>query len=73
MHQSVQSLLPPWRSLLQTYNVTPAAGQEEPFRRVFGAQPSLLLMRPDGYVAFTASNQRLEGLVKYFDEWFPHA
>jgi 2-polyprenyl-6-methoxyphenol hydroxylase-like FAD-dependent oxidoreductase len=70
-HQSVQSLLLPWKSVLETYNVMAAVGQEEPFRRVFSTQPSLILVRPDGYAAFTASGNSLEALAKYLDTWLP--
>jgi hypothetical protein len=71
MHQSVQSLLPPWKSLLEVHHVAPAAGQEEPFRKVFGTQPSMILVRSDGYAAFTGPEHGVEALVKYLDTWFP--
>jgi FAD binding domain len=70
-HQSVQASLLPWKSLIETYRVTPAKGQEEPFRRVFGTEPSLVLVRPDGYAAFTGPENSLEALEKYLGAWFP--
>jgi 2-polyprenyl-6-methoxyphenol hydroxylase-like FAD-dependent oxidoreductase len=71
MHQSVQASLLPWTSLIETYRVVPATGQEEPFRRVFGTEPSLVLVRPDGYAAFTGPENSLVALEKYLGAWFP--
>jgi hypothetical protein len=31
----------------------------------------LVLVRPDGYAAFTGPEKSLEALEKYLDSWFP--
>ena len=70
MHQSVQSSLSPWRSLLQTYNIAPA-NTDQQFVSIFGEGPSMILVRPDGYAAFLGSDESLDSLAGYLASWFP--
>ena len=70
-HHSVQSSLSAWKGLLQTYSIAPSANAEQQFKRIFGSGPALILVRPDGYAAFTGSADSLDSLAKYLKSWFP--
>jgi 2-polyprenyl-6-methoxyphenol hydroxylase-like FAD-dependent oxidoreductase len=70
-HHSVQSSLSPWKGLLKIYSIAPSANAEQPFTSIFGPKPALILVRPDGYAAFTGSADSLDSLAKYLKSWFP--
>jgi hypothetical protein len=70
-HRAVQNILPSWKNLLQSHSVAASAGAEERFKKVFGSEPSLLLIRPDGYAAFVGTPSALDGLADYLGAWFP--
>ena len=70
-HHSVQSSLSPWKGLLQTYSIAPSANADQQFRSIFGSGPSLTLVRPDGYAAFTSLDNSLDPLAQYLKSWFP--
>ena len=70
-HHAVQESLGPWKRLFQTSSVVPAAAGKEAFESLFGATPSLVLVRPDGYVAFHGAENSIDRLAKYLGEWFP--
>ena len=70
-HHSVQSFLSPWHGLLTTYSIAPSANAEQQFKSIFGSEPSLILVRPDGYAAFLGSDDSLDSLAQYLNSWFP--
>jgi hypothetical protein len=59
----VQSSLSPWHGLLQTYSIGPSANAEQQFKSIFGTEPALILVRPDGYAAFTGSDDSVDSLA----------
>ena len=69
-HKQVQSLLSSWERLVQGYQVSGVRENERPFRRVFGKDLAILLIRPDGYVAFTGSGHSVPALANYLEQWF---
>jgi hypothetical protein len=71
VHHSVQTTLAPWKHLLHTVSVRAADASTAGFRRIFGEAPGMLLVRPDGYVAFSGKPDSIEALGRYFNEWFP--
>lgn len=70
-HHSVQSSLSPWKGLLEICSIAPSANAEQPFKDIFGSAPALILVRPDGYAAFTGADSSLDALAKYLKSWFP--
>jgi hypothetical protein len=70
-HKQVQSLLSPWKRLVQGYQVSGVRENERQFRHVFGKDPAILLIRPDSYVAFTGSEHSVPALANYLEQWFP--
>lgn len=60
--------------MVRAYRVSPAAGHEEErlrFRRAFGAGRSILLARPDAYVAFADRPGAAAHLANWLSMWFP--
>jgi hypothetical protein len=43
-------------------------GQDR-FKKYFGAAPSIVLVRPDGYAAFIGSDNSIAKLAKFCDTW----
>ena len=70
-HQAVRSVLSPWKELLQTCSIAPSPRAEKQFKSILGAEPSLILVRPDGYAAFIGSENALDALAEYLNAWFP--
>ena len=70
-HKQAQSLLSPWKHLVHGYQVSGVRDNERQFRRLFGTDPAILLVRPDSYVAFTGSEHSLPALANYLEQWFP--
>ena len=68
----LDQLLPPWRELMAVRLVTPAPGHEERlgFSRAFGGR-SLVVVRPDAHVSFTAGPNDLPRLITWLNTWFP--
>ncbi len=57
-----------WRHLMHVHQVA-AAGDTAAFEKLFGRRPAMLLVRPDGYVAFTGTETSAPALARYCDEW----
>ena len=70
-HHAVQSALASWKDVVQTCSIAPAAASEAQFKGVFGTEPSLTLVRPDGYAAFLGTDDSLDPLVRYLGTWLP--
>ncbi|RXH57247.1 hypothetical protein GRAN_0557 [Granulicella sibirica] len=70
-HEDAQATLAPWKNLLQASSIMPMEGSQAVFDKVFGADPSLTLVRPDGYAAFIGAGTSLEALAQYLGKWFP--
>lgn len=70
MHLVVQKSLSPWKAILRTVSMRAAAGSEQTFHDTFGASPSLVLVRPDGYASFVGSEDSFDSLKEYLARWF---
>ena len=70
-HRKVQQLLAPWKGWMHGYSIAAQGGAEQQFKEVFGAGASVVLVRPDGYAAFTGNEDSLDALAAYLNEWFP--
>jgi 2-polyprenyl-6-methoxyphenol hydroxylase-like FAD-dependent oxidoreductase len=70
-HNAVQTTLAPWKNLLTAFSIASPAASKEHFEKTFGTEPALILVRPDGYVAFLGTDTSLDSLAQYFENWFP--
>lgn len=64
----IQTAIAPWRYLMCGYRIAAIPGQHL-FEKYFGAWPSIVLVRPDGYAAFTGSDTSVGELAEYCDKW----
>jgi hypothetical protein len=69
MHRSVQSSLAPWKALLRVHSIMPASTERQRFQSLFGSGASMIMVRPDGYAAFTGSDRSMDSLVSYLSSW----
>ncbi len=67
-HSEIQSAIGPWHYLMRGHLIATIPGQHG-FEKYFGASPSIVLVRPDGYVAFTGSDTSVAKLAEYCDKW----
>jgi hypothetical protein len=67
-HSEVQSAVGPWHHMMRGQLITIIPG-DDGFKKYFGAAPSLVLVRPDGYVAFAGSENSVAELAKFCDAW----
>ena len=54
---------------MRGHRIASAPGDSTAFDRLFGKSPSILLVRPDGYVAFTGAGEAMPDLARYCDQW----
>jgi len=71
LHGRIGAALAPWKDLVDEFQIEapadPSAGA--PFVKHFGAEPSLLFVRPDGYIGFAGHAGDVERLADYCREW----
>jgi hypothetical protein len=67
-HSEVQNAIGPWHSLIQGHQIAAASGEDK-FQERFGTSPSIVLVRPDGYVAFTGTDKSVAKLASYCKKW----
>jgi 2-polyprenyl-6-methoxyphenol hydroxylase-like FAD-dependent oxidoreductase len=67
-HSEIQSAIGPWLYLMRRHQIAAIPGQHE-FEKYFGASPSIVLVRPDGYAGFTGSDPSVAKLAEYCDKW----
>src|SRR5258707_5308800 len=67
-HPEIQTAVGPWHYLMRGHQIAAIPGQHG-FEKYFGASPSIVLVRPDGYVAFTGSDTSVAKLAEYCDKW----
>jgi hypothetical protein len=64
----IQSSMERWRYLMRGHRIAAVSGQNG-FEKYFGGSPSIVLVRPDGYVAFTGTDTSIARLAEYCDQW----
>jgi hypothetical protein len=67
-HSEVQNAMGPWRHLMRAHLIAAKPGHDG-FKKHVGASPSIILVRPDGYVAFSGSDNSIAKLAKFCDAW----
>jgi 2-polyprenyl-6-methoxyphenol hydroxylase-like FAD-dependent oxidoreductase len=67
-HSEIESAIGPWHNLMRACQIAATPGQHG-FEKYFGASPSIVLVRPDGYMAFTGSDTSVAKLAEYCDKW----
>jgi hypothetical protein len=67
-HSDVQKAIGPWHSLIRGHQIAAYPG-EGTFQEHFGSSPSIVLVRPDGYLAFTGTDKSVAKLASYCEKW----
>jgi 2-polyprenyl-6-methoxyphenol hydroxylase-like FAD-dependent oxidoreductase len=67
-HSKIQSAIGPWHHMMRGQLIAAIPGQQG-FEKYFGTSPSIVLVRPDGYVAFIGSDTSVAKLAEYCDKW----
>jgi hypothetical protein len=67
-HSEIQRLIGRWRYLMRGLKIA-AVSEQNGFEKYFGGSPSIVLVRPDGYVAFTGTDTSTAKLAEYCDQW----
>jgi 2-polyprenyl-6-methoxyphenol hydroxylase-like FAD-dependent oxidoreductase len=67
-HSEIQSAIGPWHHMTRGQLIAGTPGDDR-FEKYFGASPSIVFVRPDGYVAFTGSQASGAKLAEYCDKW----
>jgi 2-polyprenyl-6-methoxyphenol hydroxylase-like FAD-dependent oxidoreductase len=67
-HSEVQSAIGPWHHMMRGHLIA-ANPDHDRFKKHFGASPLIILVRPDGYVAFTGSDNSIGQLAKFCGTW----
>ena len=70
-HPEVESVIEPWHPMMRGQLIAAIPSQDK-FQKYFGAAPSIVLVRPDGYVAFAGragSDNSIGKLAKFCETW----
>jgi 2-polyprenyl-6-methoxyphenol hydroxylase-like FAD-dependent oxidoreductase len=67
-HSEVQSAIGPWLPMMRGQLIASNSGDDRT-KKYFGSSPSLVLVRPDGYAAFTGSEYSITELAKFCNTW----
>jgi 2-polyprenyl-6-methoxyphenol hydroxylase-like FAD-dependent oxidoreductase len=67
-HSEVQAGIGPWHHMTRGHLIATVPGYDRS-ERYFGASPSIILVRPDGYAAFVGSENSIAKLAKFCGTW----
>jgi 2-polyprenyl-6-methoxyphenol hydroxylase-like FAD-dependent oxidoreductase len=69
IQDAVRAKLKPWKDLLVIHSIHANEPEVQAFHEVFGKEEGLVLVRPDGYAAFTGSSAAMDELAHYLGDW----
>jgi hypothetical protein len=67
-HSEIQSAIGPWLHMMRGHLIAAKPGHDGS-EKYFGASPLIILVRPDGYAAFTGSDNSSAKLAKFCEKW----
>jgi hypothetical protein len=67
-HSEVQSAIEPWLHMVRGHLIAAKPGHDGS-EKYFGSSPLIILVRPDGYAAFTGSDNSSAKLAKFCEKW----
>ena len=68
-HSEIQISIGEWHYLIRGHHIAPPETGVDTFKKLFGNSPSIILVRPDGYIAFTGTDKSISKLAKYCEQW----
>jgi len=69
-HSQINSAIGAWHHLMRGHQIAAVDSDGEAFEHLFGAASSILLVRPDGYIAFGGNEGTIPQLAEYCAKWF---
>jgi 2-polyprenyl-6-methoxyphenol hydroxylase-like FAD-dependent oxidoreductase len=67
-HSEIQRAIGPWHPMMRGQLIAAIPGDDR-FKKCFGSSPLIILVRPDGYAAFTGSDNSIAKLARFCDTW----
>ena len=68
-HAAIQGHVGAFHGVMRGHQIAARDRQDTVFKEKFGSSASILLVRPDGYIAFTGSDESVSKLAEYCDKW----
>ena len=68
-HAAIQGHVGAFHGIMRGHQIAPRDRQDTVFTETLGATSSILLVRPDGYIAFTGSETSIPELAAFCDKW----
>ncbi len=68
-HAAIRGHVGAFHGIMRAHQIAPRNRQDTVFTERFGASSSILLVRPDGYIAFTGSDKSIPELAEYCGKW----
>ena len=71
LHTQISEKLAPWHESIKTIQIEPPNSESEHkrFQDHLGSKPALVLIRPDGYIAFRSGDHSVSELAEYCSSW----
>jgi len=68
-HAEIQNTIGPWRYSMRGYQIAPAEDEHGAFGSKFGNSASIILVRPDGYLALIGTDKSIPQIAKFCNRW----
>lgn len=68
-HAAIQNAIGSWRHLMRGHQIAASDSPDSDFEKLFGASPSVVMVRPDGYIAFIGTDKSIRELAKFCSQW----
>lgn len=68
-HAAIQGQIGAFHGIMRGHQIAPRDRQDTVFGEKFGTSSSILLVRPDGYIAFVGTEESVPELAEYCDKW----
>jgi 2-polyprenyl-6-methoxyphenol hydroxylase-like FAD-dependent oxidoreductase len=68
-HATTHGMIGPWTYLSSAHLIAPSDTDRAGYDRLLGKSSLIILVRPDGYIAFTGHENSIPALQKYCDRW----
>jgi len=68
-HATIEGNLGAFHGIIRGHQIAHRGQQDVVFNAKFGSSSSILLVRPDGYIAFSGTEESVPKLAEYCDKW----
>ncbi len=68
-HSEVHGVIGSWHNVIRGHEIGRPESNDGSYEKLFGSSPLIMLVRPDGYIAFTGTDKSLAELSKFCGKW----